>query len=438
MTHASDHPARSFVEVPAGSHFPIQNLPFGTFRSRAGGTARVGVAIGEHVLDLAVLAETGLLDGPTMPGRAAYWHTSLNAVMATGPEAWRRTRARVARLLSAEEPALRGSGALCGAALRPAAEVEMLLPAEVGDYTDFYSSREHASNVGTMFRGRDNALMPNWLHLPVAYHGRASSLIVSGVDVRRPWGQSRPDDAEPPRHEASRQLDFELEMGFLVGAGNPLGEPIAGDRVREHVFGMVIVNDWSARDLQKWEYVPLGPFLGKNFATSLSPWVVTLDALEPFRCQGPAQDPVPLPYLRTREPWSYDIRLEVYLQSERMAGPVRIAAGNFSTLYWSIAQQLAHHTVNGCNLRTGDLLASGTISGATPDSRGSMLELAWRGSEPLTLPSGESRTFLADGDRVTMTAWCEGDGYRVGFGEVTAKVLPALSQVQSSRFKVQS
>ena len=424
MSHASDHAARTFIEVGADSHFPIQNLPFGVFRPR-GGPARVGVAIGAHVLDLAVLAEAGLLDEQGIPGRDGFARGALNELMAAGPEAWRRTRARVARLLAADEPALRDAGTLRTAALPRAADVELLLPAEVGDYTDFYSSREHATNVGVMFRGKDNALMPNWLHLPVAYHGRASSLLPSGVDVRRPWGQTRPDEAAPPRHEPSRQLDFELEMGVFVGTGNGLGEPIAADRVREHVFGMVIVNDWSARDLQKWEYVPLGPFLGKNFATSLSPWVVTLDALEPFRRPGPAQDPEPLPYLRTREPWTYDIRLEVQLQSERMDEPVRIAAGNASTLYWSIAQQLAHHTVNGCNLRPGDLLASGTISGSTPDSRGSMLELAWRGSEPLTLPSGETRAFLADGDRVTMTAWCQGDGYRVGFGEVTAKVLPA-------------
>jgi len=438
MRPTSDHPTGTFVEVPAGSHFPIQNLPFGVFRPRSGGEARVGVAIGEHVLDLGVLADAGLLDDADLPDRTVFRCASLNALMATGPTAWRRVRARAARLLAADEPTLRDGGALRAAALRRVGDAELLLPAEVGDYTDFYSSREHATNVGTMFRGKDNALQPNWLHLPVAYHGRASSLLPSGVDVRRPWGQTRPDDAAPPRHEPSRQLDFELEMGFFVGPGNALGEPIAADRVREHVFGMVIVNDWSARDLQRWEYVPLGPFLGKNFATSLSPWVVTLDALEPFRRPGPAQDPEPLPYLRTREPWSYDIRLEVHLQSERMQEPVRIAAGNYATLYWSIAQQLAHHTVNGCNLRPGDLLASGTISGATPDSRGSMLELAWRGSQPLSLPSGETRAFLADGDRVTMTAWCEGDSYRVGFGEVTARVLPALDQVERSKLKIQS
>jgi fumarylacetoacetase len=430
MSHAPTFAARSFVAVPADSHFPLANLPFGVFRPRAG-SARVGVAIGERVLDLAALADAGLLDGPQMPGRDVFAHRALNPLLAAGLPAWRAVRARVGRLLAADEPALRDAGALCAAALHRTADVELLLPAEVGDYTDFYSSREHATNVGIMFRGKDNALMPNWLHLPVAYHGRASSLLPSGVDVRRPWGQTRPDDAEPPRHEPSRQLDFELETGLLVGAGNLLGEPIAADRVREHVLGMVIVNDWSARDLQKWEYVPLGPFLGKNFATSLSPWVVTLDALEPFRRPGPPQDPEPLPYLRTREPWAYDIHLEVHLQSERMAAPVRIAAGNSSTLYWSIAQQLAHHTVNGCNLRPGDLLASGTISGATPDSRGSLLELAWRGTTPLTLPTGETRSFLADGDRVTMTAWCEGDGYRVGFGEVTAKVLPARKEPES-------
>jgi len=430
MSDAPGRAPRTFVEVPRGSHFPIQNLPFGVFRPR-GGRARPGVAIGERVLDLAALAEAGLLDGPGMPGRDVLSGDTLNALMASGLDAWRSTRARIAGLLDADEPALRDAGVLREAALPRARDVEPLLPAAVGDYTDFYSSREHATNVGTMFRGAAAALQPNWLHLPVAYHGRASSLLPSGTDVRRPWGQTRPDDDAPPRHEPSRQLDFELETGFFVGPGNTLGEPIAGDRVRRHVFGMVIVNDWSARDLQKWEYVPLGPFLGKNFATSLSPWVVTLDALEPFRRPGPAQDPEPLPYLRTREPWAYDIRLEVWLQGERMDAPVRIASGNAATLYWSIAQQLAHHTVNGCNLRPGDLLASGTISGPTPGSRGSMLELAWRGTEPLRLPGGETRSFLADGDRVTMTAWCEGDGYRVGFGEVTARVLPARGKAES-------
>jgi fumarylacetoacetase len=427
-TTTSVRPERSFVGVPAGSHFPVENLPFGVFRPRSGGPARVGVAIGEQVLDLAVLEEAHLLESAAPGGRPLFRRPALNAFMAAGRPAWREARARITRLLAADEPALRDAGALREAALHRQRDVEMLLPAEVGDYTDFYSSREHATNVGTMFRGKDNALQPNWLHLPVGYHGRASSLLPSGVDVRRPWGQTRPDDAAPPRLEPTRQLDFELEMGFFVGPGNPLGAPIAAADAADHVFGMVLVNDWSARDIQRWEYVPLGPFLAKSFATSISPWVVTLDALAPFRRPGPAQDPEPLPYLRTAEAWAFDIELEVRLQSARMAAPQRIVAGNARTLYWSVAQQLAHHTVNGCNLRPGDLLASGTISGATRESRGSMLELTWRGSEPLALPSGETRTFLEDGDRVTMTAWCEGEGFRVGFGEVTAKILPALAR----------
>jgi fumarylacetoacetase len=425
---ASESLPRSFVEVPTDSHFPLQNLPLGVFRRRTGGPPRVGVAIGDFVLDLALLEEQGLLDCPSLGGEPVFDQGSLNAFLSLGRPAWREARQAVSRLLRSDEPSLRDAAALREAALLPVAQVELLLPVEVGDYTDFYSSREHASNVGTMFRGKDNALQPNWLHLPVAYHGRASSLIVSGADVRRPCGQVRNDEAVPPVLSPSRQVDFELEVGCFVGPGNPLGEPIAVERAREHIFGMVLVNDWSARDVQRWEYVPLGPFLGKNFATSISPWVVTLDALEPFRCPGPPQDPPPLPYLRSADPRGYDIRLEVSLQGARMAAPERIAASNFSYLYWDIAQQVAHHTVNGCNLRPGDLLASGTISGPERGQRGSMLELTWRGSQPLRLPDGEIRTFLEDGDRVTMTGWCQGPGYRVGFGQVTGRLLPARAR----------
>jgi fumarylacetoacetase len=416
---------RSFVEVHPDGHFPIQNLPFGVFRPRVGGGARIGVAIGERVLDLAVLEEARLLDDLALPDRPFFRRSSLNALMGAGRALWRPLRARVTTLLAADEPVLRDAGALRDAALHRQSGVGMLLPAAVGDYTDFYSSREHATNVGTMLRGRENALQPNWLHLPVAYHGRASSLLPSGVDVRRPWGQNRASEAVPPRFEPSRQLDFELEMGFFVGPGNPLGEPIPVDTAADHIFGMVLVNDWSARDIQTWEYVPLGPFLAKSFATSVSPWVVTLDALEPFRCAGPVPEPQPLPYLRAARDWSFDIHLEVHLQSARMAAPQRVVVGNHRSLYWSIVQQLAHHTSNGCNARPGALLASGTISGATRESRGSLLELAWRGADPLVLSSGETREFLEDGDRVTMTAWCQGDGHRVGFGEVTAAILPA-------------
>jgi fumarylacetoacetase len=303
----------------------------------------------------------------------------------------------------------------------------MEVPVDIRDYTDFYSSRQHATNVGMMMRGPENALTPNWLHVPIAYHGRASSIVISGTDLHRPCGQTKADGASAPSFGPSRNLDFELEMGFFVGPGNELGQPIPIVAAREHIFGMVLVNDWSARDIQKWEYQPLGPFLAKNFGTSISPWIVTLDALEPFRIPSPVQDPAPLPYLQTTGPQAYDINLEVYLQTAKMDRPYRISTSNARHLYWNIAQQLAHHTINGCNLEPGDLLASGTISGPHPDSYGSILELAWKGTKPLQLPNGEQRTFLEDGDRVTMTGWCQGPGYRVGFGEVSGKILPALT-----------
>jgi fumarylacetoacetase len=424
MNDTTDPSLRSFLAVPAESPFPIQNLPYGVFRSRSGEVG-VGVAIGEHVLDLTALEARGELDLGELKGARPFRHGRLNEFMALGRPAWSAVRAGVSRLLRAEEPALRDNATLREAVLVPQAEVEMLLPAAIGDYTDFYSSREHATNVGTMLRGADNALQANWLHLPVAYHGRASSVVVSGTDVRRPVGQSKPGSAESPVFGPTRSLDFELEMGVFVGPGNALGEPIPIASAGEHLFGMVLVNDWSARDIQAWEYVPLGPFLAKSFATSISPWVVPMEALEPFRTQGPAQDPTPMPYLRGSGPTTFDIHLEVHLCGEKMGTAERISASNFKYLYWSLAQQLAHHTVNGCNLRPGDLLASGTISGPTPDSYGSMLELSWRGTKPLTLGDGQTRTFLEDGDEVTMTGWCQGDGYRVGFGSVTGKVMPA-------------
>jgi fumarylacetoacetase len=422
----TNNPAlRSFVPVAADSPFPIQNLPFGVFRRRNDSRSRIGVAIGEHVLDLTLLAEKKWLDLEVLQGRRVFETGRLNEFMAAGRAVWSAARARVSQLLRAEVADLSDDAVLREQALLPMSEAVMQLPADIGDYTDFYSSREHATNVGTMLRGADNALMPNWLHLPVAYHGRASSIVVSGTDVRRPRGQSKPEKAEVPLFGPSRSLDFELEMGAFVGPGNELGRPIPIAQAEEHLFGIVLLNDWSARDIQAWEYVPLGPFLAKNFATSISPWVVTLEALEPFRVAGPVQNPTPLPYLQTSGPGAYDIRLEVLLQSDRMDRPARISLSNFKYLYWSVAQQLAHHTVNGCNLRPGDLLASGTISGPTPDSYGSLLELAWRGSKPLTLPGGEQRSFLQDGDRLTLTGWCQGDGYRIGLGEVTGRILPA-------------
>jgi fumarylacetoacetase len=383
------------------------------------------VAIGEMVLDLAALEEAGYLGGAHLAESRVFSSSTLNAFMALGRPAWKEARRAVQQLLRADNPVLRDDDGLRRRVLIPMDDVELLLPAGIGDYTDFYSSREHASNVGRMFRGDENPLLPNWLHLPVAYHGRASSVVVSGTDIRRPLGQTLPDGARTPIFGPSQEMDFELEMGIFVGPGNALGRPIPVGKAAEHVFGIVLVNDWSARDIQRWEYRPLGPFLSKNLATSISPWVVTLEALTPFRRPGPEQDPEPLPYLRGGRERAYDIHLEVHLQSQAMDRPAVISRSNFRHLYWSINQQLAHHTITGCNMRPGDLLASGTISGPRPDSYGSMLELAWRGERPITLPDGETRRFLEDGDRITLTGYCQGDGYRVGFGEVTAKLLPA-------------
>jgi fumarylacetoacetase len=415
---------RSFVEGAQETDFPIQNLPYGVFRA-PGQEPRLGVAIGDRVLDLAALDEAGLLDG--LPGGARPWRAgSLNPLLAAGPLVWKALRARLAELLDERCPELRDRASLRDAALRPLAGVELLLPAEIGDYTDFYASRQHATNVGIMFRGKENALMPNWLHLPVGYHGRASSVVASGTPVRRPWGQTEAPEGGRPLFGPSRLLDIELEAGFLVGQGNALGEPVPVGDAQGHLFGMVLVNDWSARDVQKWEYQPLGPFLAKNFATTISPWVVPLEALEPFRCAGePQVDPEPLPYLRQPGPRLWDVELEVWLATARMPEPVRIIASNLRHLYWGPAQMLAHHTVTGCNLRPGDLLASGTISGPEKSSFGSLLELTWRGTEPLSLPNGETRRFLEDGDTVIIKGRAQGKGWHLGFGEARGTILPA-------------
>ncbi len=426
MNPTTDPTLRSWVEVPANSHFPIQNLPYGVFSRSGGGIRGAGVAIGEQVLDLTALAAECY---PSDPYMQAFASEDLATFLAMGPPAWSHVRALISRLLRADEPALRDDVSLRQKVLLRQSEVRMLLPARIGDYTDFYSSLEHAQNVGTMLRGADQALMPNWRHLPIAYHGRSSSVVISGTEVRRPCGQSKPESADAPIFGPTRSLDFELEMAAFVGPSNRLGEPIPIDQAEGHLLGMVLLNDWSARDIQAWEYQPLGPFLGKNFATSISPWIVPLEALEPFRCPGPSQEPAPLPYLRQHGKSTFDIHLEVYLQSAKMHVPERICVSNFRHLYWSLAQQVAHHTVNGCPLLPGDLLASGTVSGPVPESVGSMLERTWRGTKPLTLSSGEMRRFLEDGDRVTMTAWCQGDGYRVGFAEVTGVVVPALRSI---------
>jgi len=416
---------KSFIEINSENHFPIQNLPFGVFRTVKNPKPRVGVAIGDFVLDLSAMERRRMLSACDLPATPVFDQPALNAFMKLGRPVWRKVRRRLQELLSAENPELRDNAGLRTECLIPMSEAEMLLPVEIGDYTDFYSSKEHATNVGIMFRGKDNALMPNWLHLPVAYHGRAGSVVVSGTDIRRPKGQTRPDDSRPPQFGPSRLMDFELEMGFFIGPGSELGEPVPVDRADEHIFGMALVNDWSARDIQKWEYQPLGPFLAKNFATSMSPWIVTLEALEPFRVPAVEQEPEPLPYLSRPDDWTYDIKLQVGMQGANRDEEKIICRSNFRYLYWTINQQLAHHTVTGCNMRPGDMLASGTISGPTEDSYGSLLELTWRGSKPIELADGELRKFIEDHDRITMRGWCQGDGYRVGFGEVTGKILPA-------------
>lgn len=404
----------SFIQVSPDSEFPIQNLPYGVFSTKANPNPRIGTRLGDWVVDLSILDEKKLFGKQF----GFFADPTLNRFMAAGQDVWKEIRQRLTELMGKTKPLFKKE------AVHSIQDVQLHLPVSIGDYTDFYASREHATNVGIMFRGKENALMPNWLHLPVGYHGRASSVVLSGTDVIRPRGQVAPK-GPPPEFIPSRSLDFELEMGFFIGKGNELGRPISIEHAHEHIFGMVLLNDWSARDIQAWEYQPLGPFLAKNFATSISPWVVTMDALEPFRVQGPAQHPVPLPYLATNLANGYDIHLEVTLQSARMDAPQVISRSNMKHLYWGIDQMLTHHTVTGCNMRVGDLCGTGTISGAAPDSYGSLLELTWRGEKPIQLSNGEERRFLQDGDVVTMRGYCQGEGYRVGFGEVTGKILPA-------------
>jgi fumarylacetoacetase len=415
---------RSFIEVAPDSHFPLENLPFGVFKP-LDDAARIGVALGEYVVDLAELQRAGLFNDLPPRTAAATTRGSLSEFLSLGRPEWSKVRTQLQELLAADTPTLRDDAGLRERVFHRQRDVTMQLPVRIGNYTDFYSSFHHAHNVGTMLRGPENALMPNWKWLPVAYHGRASSIVLSGTEVRRPRGQIKPPDAPVPVFGPSKSLDYELEMAFLIGPGNSLGQPVPIERAVDHIFGLVLMNDWSARDIQAWEYQPLGPFLAKNFCTSISPWVVTLEALEPFRKPLPKQDPEPLPYLRSTNDFTFDIQLEAALQTSSMQDRHVITRTNFQNLYWSISQQLAHHTIGGCNLEPGDLLASGTISGPTEESRGCMLELTWRGANPLKLPNGESRKWLEDDDTLAITGWCQGDGYRVGFGEVTGRILPA-------------
>lgn len=423
MTIAANNPSlRSWVEVPSGSDFPIQNLPFGIFKTNQL-SKRVGVRIGDHVLDLKTLFVLGYLEN--LPFELADFDNEfLNSLMKKGKKGTRDLRNRLSKLLSSDLEDLQKNTHHVEQVLIPVNQVEMCMPVQIGDYTDFYSSKEHATNVGIMFRDPANALLPNWLWIPVGYHGRASSVILSGQEIYRPKGQIKPDPNADPIYAPCRNLDFELETAFITYDGKPLGDSISTAEAEEYIFGMVLFNDWSARDIQTWEYVPLGPFLAKNFASSISAWVVTLDALEPFRVDTPEQVHHEMAYLNFEGKKSYDIELEVSIQPENSEETV-VSKSNFKYMYWNMAQQLAHHTVNGCNVRCGDLMGSGTISGPTEDSYGSMLELAWKGTKPLTMKDGSERKFILDHDTVIMRGKCEKDGVRIGFGEVSTKVLPA-------------
>ena len=404
-----------WIDVPHNSDFSIHNLPYGIFSTND--SPRVGVAIGDQILDLAVVAEAGLL--PSVDA-GVFRQNTLNAFIALGKPVTNAVRKALQNTLTDEASPLKD---MPGAFVKQA-DATMHLPIHIGDYTDFYSSIEHATNVGKMFRDPANALLPNWRHIPVGYHGRASSIIVGDTPIHRPKGQVMPKDATAPVYQASGRLDFELEMAFIIGKETSLGNTISTAEAEDHIFGLALFNDWSARDIQKWEYVPLGPFLGKNFASSIAPWIVPIEALDPFRVQGPVQEPAVLPYLQYAGKMNYDVHLQVAITPENGEETV-VSNSNYKYMYWNMAQQLAHHTVNGCNVHVGDVMASGTISGKDENSYGSMLEIAWAGSKPLTLKDGSQRVFIKDNDTVTMRGYAEKDGIRVGFGEVATKVLPA-------------
>ena len=406
----------TWVAIPENSDFSIYNLPFGVFSSD-GDTPKAGIAIGEQIVDLAVLADLGLLE----VNASFFRQSTLNEFIGLGKKVTNKVRLDVQKLLTEENSALKNHSEV----FIKQADVTMHLPVKVGDYTDFYSSIEHATNVGKMFRDPENALLPNWKHIPVGYHGRASSIVVSGTSIYRPKGQVVPKDETAPILKASGRLDFELEMGFITGNNTNLGESVSTAKAEDYIFGLVLFNDWSARDIQKWEYVPLGPFLGKSFASSMSPWIVTMEALAPFKVAGPKQDPKVLPYLEYEGNKNYDIHLEVGIMPKNGEENV-VSTSNFKYMYWNMAQQLAHHTINGCNINIGDLMASGTISGKDETSYGSMLEISWAGSKPVTMKDGSKRTFIEDNDTVIMRGFAQKDTIRVGFGEVSGEILPAV------------
>ena len=418
---ANDTNRKSWLEVPADSDFPIQNIPFGVFLTKEN-IVTVGTRIGDFAIDLGALQQLNYFEGIELTDDM-FMQDTLNDFISDGQKTWRLVRNRIAELFDATNPKLQNNAKDLDIIIFRMEDVEMQLPVLIGDYTDFYSSKEHATNVGKMFRDPENALLPNWLHIPVGYHGRSSSIVPSGIPVHRPMGQTLPNGETTPVFGPSRSVDFEFETAFITTDVNIMGENIAVTEAEDYIFGMVLLNDWSARDIQKWEYVPLGPFLAKNFASSISPWIVTMDALEPFRTKGPKQEPTPLPYLQQKGKHSFDINLEVAIQPEN-AKPTVVSHSNFKYLYWSMCQQLAHHTSNGCRVNSGDMMGSGTISGPTEDSFGSMLELTWGGKNPIKMSDGTERKFINDNDTVIMKGYCQNGQVRIGFGEVSSKLLP--------------
>jgi fumarylacetoacetase len=422
MPITANNPKRkSWLDVPADSDFPIQNIPFGVFITKDD-VITIGTRIGNYAIDLGALQQLNYFEGIELTDDM-FMQDTLNDFISDGKKTWRLVRNRIAEIFDNHNAKLRDNTEHREIVVCKIEDVEMQLPVLIGDYTDFYSSKEHATNVGSMFRDPNNALLPNWLHIPVGYHGRSSTIVPSGIPVHRPMGQTLPNGETTPVFGPSRSIDFELEMAFITTDANIMGENIPVHEAEDYIFGMVLLNDWSARDIQKWEYVPLGPFLAKNFATSISPWIVTLDALEPFRTKGPKQDPNPLPYLQQKGKHAFDINLEVAIEPENEKATV-VSNSNFKYMYWSMSQQLAHHTSNGCRVNSGDMMGSGTISGPTPNSFGSMLELTWNGKEPLKMKDGTERKFINDNDTVIMKGFCKNNEVRIGFGEVSSKLLP--------------
>jgi fumarylacetoacetase len=418
---ANNSNRKSWINVPEDSDFPIQNIPFGVFLTKED-VITIGTRIGDVAIDMGALQQLGYFEGIELTDDM-FMQDTLNDFISYGKKTWRLVRNRLADLFDENNSKLRDNKEHREFVLFNISDIEMLLPVQIGDYTDFYSSKEHATNVGKMFRDPANALLPNWLHIPVGYHGRSSTVVPSGIPVHRPMGQTLPNGETTPVFGPSRLVDFELETAFITTDANIMGENIPINEAEDYIFGMVLLNDWSARDIQKWEYVPLGPFLAKNFASSISPWIVTMDALEAFRVKGPKQEPTPLPYLQQKGKHAYDINLEVYIEPEN-AEATLVSKSNFKYMYWSMCQQLTHHTSNGCRVNSGDMMGSGTISGPTEDSFGSMLELTWSGQKPLKLNDGSERKFINDNDTVIMKGYCQNSSVRIGFGEVSSKLLP--------------